>query len=144
MIRRMEKKDLDEVSAIWLNSNTNAHSFIPAEYWEKNLAMVKELLPQAEVYVYEKNYRIAGFIGLNENYIEGLFVSEKLRSQGIGKRLLDYVKDNHAELSLSVYRKNEAAVRFYKQEKFSITGEGFDENTSEPDYQMCWETNEAD
>ncbi|MFC2662998.1 MAG: N-acetyltransferase, partial [Eubacterium sp.] len=131
MIRRMEKQDLDEVSAIWLSSNTSAHSFIPADYWEKNLPLVKELLPQAEVYVYEKNHRIMGFIGLNENYIEGLFVSEELRSEGIGRRLLDYVKKNKAELSLDVYQKNEGAVRFYKREGFSITGKGVDEETGE-------------
>ena len=34
MIRRMQFTDLDKVSQIWLESNKEAHGFIPAEYWE--------------------------------------------------------------------------------------------------------------
>lgn len=47
-----------------------AHSFIPTEYWKANQALVRELLPQAEVYVYEKNGEILGFAGLDGEYIE--------------------------------------------------------------------------
>ena len=32
MIRRMQFTDLDKVSQIWLESNKEAHGFIPAEY----------------------------------------------------------------------------------------------------------------
>ena len=44
---------------------------------------------QATVYVYEDNYEIQGFIGMNSEYIEGIFVSEAMQSQGIGKILLN-------------------------------------------------------
>ena len=57
------------------------------------MELVKELLLQATVYVYEDNYEIQGFIGMNSEYIEGIFVSEAMQSQGIGKILLNYVKD---------------------------------------------------
>lgn len=56
-----------------------------------SLELVKELLLQATVYVYEDNYEIQGFIGMNGEYIEGIFVSEAMQSQGIGKILLNYV-----------------------------------------------------
>ena len=55
--------------------------------------MVKEQLLQAEVYIYEDCQNIRGFIGITDEYVEGSFVSEKMRSQGIGKQLLDFVKD---------------------------------------------------
>ena len=55
MIRKMEKKDLDRVSKIWLDTNIKAHDFIPAQYWEKNYEPVREMLPQAEVYVWEED-----------------------------------------------------------------------------------------
>ena len=50
------------------------------------------MLPEAEVYVYEKDDDIRGFIGMMENYIAGIFVDEKFRSCGIGRELLDYAK----------------------------------------------------
>ena len=54
MIRAFQPADLNSVCALWLAANLQAHSFIPSEYWKANQALVRELLPQAEVYVYEK------------------------------------------------------------------------------------------
>ena len=41
----------------------------------------KEMLLQAEVYVYENDQKIQGFIGVNGEYIEGIFVSGEMQSQ---------------------------------------------------------------
>lgn len=105
MIRELRKADINIVADIWLDTNIKAHYFIPAQYWKRNLELVKELLLQATVYVYEDNYEIKGFIGMNGEYIEGIFVSEAMQSQGIGKILLNYVKDTSRKLLLNVYQK---------------------------------------
>ena len=138
MIRRMQTADTDRVAGIWLDANLKAHSFISPQYWKDNLAPVIEMLPRAEVYVYEDDREIQGFIGLNGEYIEGIFVSGEMQSRGIGKRLLDYVKTKKAELRLNVYRKNMRAIRFYQREGFKILREGMDEATGEKDYEMTW------
>ena len=138
MIRKFRQTDIGSIMDIWLSANLTAHSFIPAEYWKGNLESVKEMLPQAEVYVYENAGEILGFLGLNGEYIEGVFVSEKMRSHGIGKCLLDYVKAKNHELRLNVYRKNTRAIRFYEREGFEIQREGVDEFTDEKDYLMIW------
>ena len=113
MIRELQKADINKVADIWLDTNIKAHSFIPAQYWEDNFELVKKLLLQAEVYVYEENLEIQGFIGLNGEYIEGIFVSDEYQSQGIGARLLNYIKNNRVKLSLSVYQKNSRVLRRY-------------------------------
>jgi len=125
---------------IWLTANIKAHNFIPKEYWENHYAAVKEILPQAEVYVYEDDdtRQITGFIGLTNNYIAGIFIKEAAQSKGIGKRLLDYVKGIKADLSLSVYQKNVRAVSFYQRERFIIQSEHIDENTNEKEFAMDW------
>ena len=122
MIRTFRENDLIPVMQIWLDTNINAHSFIPKEYWTDNYAVVKETLPQAEVYVYEEDdiHQIMGFIGLTNNYIAGIFVKEIAQSKGIGKQLLNYVKEFKSVLSLSVYQKNIRAISFYQREKFTI------------------------
>ena len=96
------------------------------------------MLLQAEVYVYENNGEIQGFIGLNGEYVEGIFVCDRLQSQGIGKLLLDFVKESRTELSLHVYQKNIRVIRFYQREGFEIQNEGMDEATGEKDYVMAW------
>ena len=91
------------------------------------------------VYVYESNGEIQGFIGLNREYIEGIFVCDKLQSQGIGKLLLDFIKERRTKLSLNVYEKNIRAIHFYQREGFEIQDEGIDEATGEKDYIMIWQ-----
>lgn len=140
MIRKMEEKDIPDVLQIWLETNIRAHNFIEKEYWTGNYEMVKQILPEAEVYVYEdeKNGQIAGFIGINNQYVEGLFVKESAQSRGIGKQLLDHAKSRKTELRLGVYQKNVRAVRFYLRENFLIQAEQMDEDTNEKEYIMGW------
>ena len=140
MIRKLQKTDIDTVSQIWLDANRDAHDFIPAEYWENNFLPVKEMLLQAEVYVYmdERKNRIEGFVGLDQEYIAGIFVRKEARSGGIGKALLDFVKEKKQELTLNVYRKNERAVRFYEREGFQIIDRTVDKSTDEKEYLMKW------
>ena len=139
MIRKLQKTDINQVSHIWLNTNLKAHFFIPEQYWISNYEFVKEMLPQSEVYVYENNNKIQGFIGLKDDYIEGIFVADEMQSHGIGKKLLDYIKNKKAKLQLNVYQKNTRAISFYQREGFEIQYSGLDEATGEKDYVMAWQ-----
>lgn len=138
MIRELREADLDKVADIWLDTNIKAHDFIPAQYWKSNFESVKEALLQAEVYVYEHDGAIQGFIGLSDAYVEGLFVSDEMQSQGIGKTLLDYAKGKKDELFLNVYQKNTRATSFYRREGFEIQHSGLDEATEEKECAMEW------
>ena len=125
---------------IWLHGNLDAHAFILASFWEAHFEMVRDMLPQAELYVHENEAprQIDGFIGLTENHIEGFFVAKAARSKGIGKALLEYAKPRKPCLTLSVYQKNERALAFYRHEQFVVQSEGIDEDTNEAEIQMLW------
>ena len=140
MIRKLRKTDINRVADIWLKTNLKAHSFISEQYWISNYEFVKEMLPQAEVYVYEDDKMIQGFIGVSDEYIEGIFVSDEMQSCGIGKMLLDYIKDKKDKLQLKVYQKNVRAMSFYQREGFTIQSEEMDEFTREKEYVMNWES----
>ena len=139
MIRELRKVDINKVAEIWLDTNIKTHYFISAQYWKSNFELVKELLLQATVYVYEDKQEIQGFIGLSNEYIEGIFVSAEMQSQGIGKILLNYVKGKRNKLILNVYQKNTPAISFYQIEVFEILYSGLDEATGEKDYVMAWQ-----
>ena len=139
MIRELRKVDINKVAEIWLDTNIKTHYFISAQYWKSNFELVKELLLQATVYVYEDKQEIQGFIGLSNEYIEGIFVSAEMQFQGIGKILLNYVKGKRNKLILNVYQKNTRAISFYQREGFEIQYSGLDEATGEKDYVMAWQ-----
>ena len=140
MIRTFRESDLSTVMEIWLDTNIKAHNFISKEYWISNYEMVKEILPKAEIYVYEDDATnlIDGFIGLTDSYIAGLFVKETAQSKGIGKQLLDHVKSIKSNMKLSVYQENIRAVHFYQREQFQIQSESIDDTTNEKELIMTW------
>ena len=125
---------------IWFDTNIKAHHFISRQYWVDNYEMVKDILPKKEIYVYEDDNinQINGFIGLMDNYIAGIFVNKNNQSRGIGKQLLDYVKEIKETLNLSVYQKNIRAISFYQREQFVIQSEHIDNDNNEKEFIMTW------
>ncbi len=138
MIRKFKTKDFEDVMDLWLSTNIQAHSFIHRDYWTSNYELVKEMLPNAELFVHERDGKVMAFMGVDNGYIAGIFVSNEVQSQGIGRQLLERAKAVYDELSLTVYQKNEKAIAFYQREQFVIRQEKTDENTNEIEYLMMW------
>lgn len=134
--------DLNQVMELWLNGNIEAHDFIPRNYWESNAPMVREQLLQAEIYVYETDGKILGFVGLQGDYLAGIFVDRHARSMGIGGQLIRYVQKIRRTLTLNVYRKNQRAMEFYLREGFSVLSEDIDKATGETDIVLSWKFEE--
>ena len=108
MIRKLLNGDIDRVADIWLKTNLKAHYFISNQYWKSNYELVKQMMSQSEVYVFEVDKMVQGFVGLNDEYIEGIFFFVVMQSCGIGNR----------------------AISFYQREGFIIQCEGLDEAIS--------------
>lgn len=141
MISNFKIENLHEIMNIWLRSNKQAHHFIPESYWVGMVPVVKEMLPLANIYVYYHDDKIVGFIGLDGNHIEGVFIDPKYQSHGFGKQLLDYAKEISSTLTLNVYDKNMRAKSFYLRENFKIIEESIDSGTNEKELLMKWSQN---
>ena len=140
MIRSLEPTDLPAVSSLWLDANQEAHGFIPVSYWLGHLEEVRSALAQAEVYVFveEDRSEILGFLGLQGDYVAGIFVRREAWCCGVGRRLLDHVKGSHPRLCLRVYERNPRAAAFYRREGFRVLEEGVDPETGEREFLMEW------
>ncbi|KAA8433117.1 MULTISPECIES: GNAT family N-acetyltransferase [Lactobacillales] len=132
-------RDLEQLAQIWLNGNLQAHSFIPAQYWKNQFVNIKKMLPEANIFVYRNNETIIGFLGELDGYIAGLFVDMNYRNQGVGSRLINYLKQINDKLTLSVYVDNINAVNFYENKDFIIDSVGMDTETDSKEYHMIWE-----
>lgn len=142
MIKEFNINQLDEVMKIWLEVNEDAHSFISKEYWNNNYELVKSLLPDANIYVFEEDNIIKGFIGIIEDgYIAGIFIKNEYQREGIGHKLIEYSKSKYKELSLNVYAKNENALNFYYKNNFKVLGSMINEETNELEYTMVYKNN---
>ena len=94
MIRKMEEKDISDVLQIWLETNIKAHSFIDKEYWTGNYEMVKQILPEAEVYVYEENKEIKELYA----YFDFPVLPEELKAEDIVKETRHDKKMEHGKI----------------------------------------------
>lgn len=138
MIRSYNSSDLNSLCKIWLDANLEAHSFVPQSYWLKNLGFISRALPCAEVYVYEENGAIAGFIGIENGYVAGIFIRSDFRCKGIGAELINKAKSIYSRLTLNVFKKNTRAVSFYKRLGFAEIEQSIDGETGEEEILMAW------
>lgn len=136
----MNIEEINKVMTIWKDATIKAHGFIPEEYWLDNYDIVKEkYIPMGEIYVYLEENEIKGFISIIEEYIGALFVDINCQGKGIGTELVKHTKAIYEHLTLSVYKKNDQAVRFYKKVGFVVKSEQMNEETNELEYTMDFE-----
>ena len=138
VIRAPRPTEIEALIKIGLDGNTQAHSFVRPDYWLSHVEYMRQALPQAQMYICEINGEIVGFVGLDGNHIAGLFVNEQHQSQGIGTSLIDFIKQQHFTLTLTVYRKNEKALQFYRKHNFVVMEERIDTKTNEEELLMRW------
>ena len=100
IIRKPLPTEIEAIIKIWLDGNMQAHPFIQPDYWLNHTDYMRQVLPLSEVYVCEVKGEIAGFIGLDGDYIAGLFVSKQYQSLGVIEERIDS-NTNEAELLMS-------------------------------------------
>lgn len=138
IIRKYNEFDLKRVMRIWYDGNLEAHDFIDKEYWDRNFGYVKRALSEAEVYVYEINGYVVGFVGIDEGYLEGLFVDKEYRGLGVGTKLVDYIKEKYDFFTLHVFENNYGAVTFYENRGLIKKEESIHEDLGEVEYLMYY------
>ncbi|WP_050611036.1 GNAT family N-acetyltransferase [Ligilactobacillus agilis] len=139
MIRRIYAQEIEQVLKLWLAGNREAHAFIADTYWLANLAPVRQQLLDAELWGYEYQAKLVGFAGFQGDYLAGIFIARNYRDRGLGKELLDFLKRVHPNFTLSVYRKNVRAVKFYQREGLELVSKAIDEQTGQEELVMEWQ-----
>lgn len=107
---------------IWESSVRATHLFLS----EDEIGSIKQYVPQAlkdvPVLVTAVNEKgeLIGFMGIADEMLEMLFISDECRGQGIGKRLLQYGIENYSVNELAVNEQNPLAKGFYEYMGFEV------------------------
>ena len=109
------------------------------------LRLFQELvLPKHEVWVAEQNGAITGFIALEGNDLDRLYVRPSYQGLGVGRALLDKAKElRPSGMELWVFQENRQARRFYERNGFTLLFEtdGRDNMEKCPDARYAWKPN---
>lgn len=139
IIELMKENDIDKVIDLWYEVSLTAHDFVDSQVWnEGKEQMKKKYLPISKTYVLKSDDKIIGFTSLLENNLAAIFIQEEYQNQGLGKKTIDFIKNDYNELILRVYKKNQKAVTFYEKNGFKAIEQSLDKATGEIEYEMIW------
>ena len=120
MIRKIKVTDYPRLMEIWESAVLSTHDFLK----EEDFLYYKERLPVYFQYVnlfgFEQEGILIGFMGIAEGNLEMLFIDNKYRGAGIGKKLITYAIDNLQVTKVDVNEQNVQAVCFYEYMGFNI------------------------
>lgn len=140
MLRPYEPDDLPAILDAWYQASLVAHSFLSADFLEEERARIADQwIPMADVTVYEVNDSVVGFIAMIGNEVGGLFVHPDFQRRGVGRALLDGVRDAHPHLVLNVFESNRIGRSFYASYGFREIGSHVNEATALPELRLRYE-----
>jgi len=126
MIRLREEKDIDAIMNVWHHASSLAHPFLNDDFVVKSKKdLIEVYIPNTITWIDIENNTIIGFISMLENEIGGLFVLPNYHNNGIGTRLVNYVKVFHKELIVDVFENNVIGRAFYEKYGFTQTDRYF-------------------
>ncbi|HBV4839707.1 TPA: N-acetyltransferase [Klebsiella aerogenes] len=140
MIQKWDATETGPLLELWLESTIYAHPFIAESYWRESLEVVRDVyLPAAATWVWQDDDVLKGFVSvMDSRFVGALFVAPQAIRHGIGRALLDEVKQHYDWLSLEVYQKNVRAVNFYHAQGFRIEDCAWQDDTQHPTWIMHW------
>lgn len=114
---------IEKLLRIWDSSVRSTHDFLSEGDIRSIRPEVAEGLQEIpELYCYFEAEEPLGFIGIADSKIEMLFVDAKAQGAGIGKKMIEYVRDNSSIHLVDVNGQNPQALAFYEHLGFKVIG----------------------
>jgi len=109
------RENYTELIRLWEKSVRATHHFLKeADIQYYKPLILNEYFDQVELFCLKEGDRIAGFIGIDEQLIQMLFVDPERRGEGIGRALINYARGRFGVNSVDVNEQNQEAVAFYR------------------------------
>ncbi|NHB89874.1 acetyltransferase [Photorhabdus tasmaniensis] len=121
-IQQATKTDFSKLTEVWKASVRATHDFLSDENInELRPLILHTYLPTLIVYKATNDQNeIKGFMGVDQNRIEMLFISPDSRGKGIGKALLNFGITESGINELDVNEQNVQGVGFYQHQGFKV------------------------
>ncbi len=133
-IRKAQPEDRPVLLSIWEQSVRASHDFLSEQDIQSLVPIVRDqALPNLEVWVLcDEASTPIGFMGLDENTLEALFISPASFRKGGGKLMLEHARKLKGSLQVDVNEQNPRAVAFYLSNGFVVAGRSSTDAQGQP------------
>lgn len=124
---------INELMKVWESSVRATHHFLT----EKDIQAIKPEAKEAirsvkDLYVLKNGGALLGFVGVENDKMEMLFVDAKDRGEGFGRQLCDYAINHLNAKKVDVNEENEQGVSFYTHLGFRVVDRSTDDSQGRP------------
>ena len=143
MIREIRPEDTLETARVWHRSGLDEYTYTPFQELDEATAIEifhNVILKNCDVWVYESEGMIKGFLAMKDSYIDRLYVDPAYQHIGIGTALLEHAKTLSPQgLELHTHQQNQRACKFYGNHGFVAVRFGISPPPeSLPDVEYHW------
>ena len=123
-VRRGTPADVPRALEIWRAAVDETHGFLSPEHRaEIDIMVAEEFLPGAELWLADdEKGRTLGFLVMDDDMIDALFVDPAVHGQGVGTKLLDHALMLSPGARVDASEQASNALPFYLARGFRITG----------------------
>ena len=124
MIRRGTPDDVPRALQIWRDAVDATHGFLTPEHRaEIDVMVAEQFLPNAELWLAtDDDDRAVGFLVMEGEMIDALFVDPRVHGQGYGTRLLDKALEMAPNATVDASEQATNALPFYLRRGFRVVG----------------------
>lgn len=98
-------------------------------------------LVNSQVWTAKANESIVGFLALEKNFIDQLYIQKEFQTIGLGSFWVNESKRIYSDfLELYTFACNEKAISFYEKHNFKIVEKGVAPDEKMPDVKMRWDS----
>lgn len=130
--RLAEKEDYPVLLELWEESVRASHHFLA----EEDLLNLKKELPtyfsQVVLKLWYDYDQLVGFSGTADHSLEMLFLAPQHRQKGLGSQIITLLIQEDGIDSVDVNTQNEAGLRFYLKQGFTVVGESPEDHQGRP------------
>ena len=121
-VRNRDQKLINQLLNIWESSVEATHLFLSTDERNSIKEYVPEALENVPILVIAENNagNPVGFMGIANQKLEMLFISNENRGHGVGTQLLQYGIDQYSVNRLAVNEQNPLAKGFYEHMEFKV------------------------
>ncbi|MES2458899.1 MAG: GNAT family N-acetyltransferase [Bacteroidota bacterium] len=110
-----------ELIELWEASVRATHDFLnESDIQDYKPLILDQYFDQLDLFRVSEDQHIQGFIGLDGQLVQMLFIHPKSRGLGVGKALLNFAIERYGINTVDVNEQNNQAVGFYKHLGFEI------------------------